>query len=262
MKDIITMWRNTRMVVLTAVVAAVYAAILIPFKIAIPLVPGFTEVRPASVIPIVCSLMFGPAAAWGAAFGNLIGDFFGTLSLGSIFGFFGNFLYGLIPYKLWQVLTRSESTFDSGFKNIAALSGRYFLVVLISCIACGIFIGWGLHLLGLLPFSILGNIIVINNFIAAIVLGPILLPGLHRIVKPLGLIYTDVMEEKEASRYAIIGGVLVIVGALGALILGNLIAVGVYELPFLNPAVVSGQIGLGLALLPFIALIIIGCAII
>ncbi len=271
MKDVITMWRNTRMVVLTAVIAAVYAAVLIPFKIALPIVPGFTEIRPANVIPIICSLMFGPAAAWGAAFGNLIGDFFGTLTLGSIFGFFGNFLYGLIPYKLWQALTKSEPKFEAGFKKNSALSGRYFLIVLISCAACGTFIGWGAHLLGLLPFPILGNIIVINNFLAAIVLGPILLPGLYRIVKPLGLIYTDVMYaepsqesevEKQVSRYSIIGGVLVIVGALGALILGNLIAVGVYELPFLQPGEVSGQAGLGLALLPFIVLIIIGCFII
>jgi len=261
MKDIITMWRNTRMVVLTAVVAAVYAAILIPFKVAIPIVPGFTEVRPASVIPIVCSLMFGPAAAWGAAFGNLIGDFFGTLTLGSIFGFFGNFLYGLVPYKLWQALTRSR-TFEPGTKNIAALSGLYFIIVLIACITCGDFIGWGAHILGLLPFSILGNIIAINNFLAAIVLGPILLIALYQIVKQLGLIHTDIMEEQGVSRYAIIGGVLVIVGALGALVLGNLIAVGVYEMPFLNPAAVSGQVGLGLSLLPFIILIIIGCAII
>ena len=101
-----------------------------------------------------------------------------------------------------------------------------------------------------------------------------LLPGLYRIVKPLGLIYTDVMYEepsqeseveKQVSRYSIIGGVLVIVGALGALILGNLIAVGAYDLSFLNPGeqiLVNGQAGLGLAILPFIILIIIGCFII
>jgi len=42
MRDIFVMWRNTRMVVLVALSAAIYAAILIPFKI-IPIVPGFTE---------------------------------------------------------------------------------------------------------------------------------------------------------------------------------------------------------------------------
>src|SRR4030066_2341385 len=95
------MWRHTKMVVLVALTAAVYAAILIPLK-GIPLVPGFTEIRPANVVPVVFSLLFGPAGAWGAAFGNLIGDFFGTLGLGSIFGFWGNFLAAYLPYKVWQ----------------------------------------------------------------------------------------------------------------------------------------------------------------
>ena len=72
------MWSDTRMVVLTAVTAAVYAAVLIPFKM-IPLIPGTTELRPANSLPVVFSLLFGSAGAWGCAMGNLIGDTFGTL---------------------------------------------------------------------------------------------------------------------------------------------------------------------------------------
>jgi len=72
-RELVTMWRHTKMVVLVALTAAVYAAILIPFK-GIPLIPGITEVRPANVVPVVFSLLFGPAAAWGSAIGNLIGD--------------------------------------------------------------------------------------------------------------------------------------------------------------------------------------------
>ena len=107
MKDLGRMWSNTRMVVLTAVAAAVYAAVLIPFK-AIPIVPGLTEIRPAAALPPVCSILFGPAGAWGAAFGNLIGDFFGMLGIGSLFGFVGNFLYGYIPYRAWRALSDQE----------------------------------------------------------------------------------------------------------------------------------------------------------
>ena len=70
------MWRNTRMVVLCAISAALYAAVLVPFKV-VPLIPGVTELRPANAIPVVCSFLFGPAAAWGSAIGNMIGDFFG-----------------------------------------------------------------------------------------------------------------------------------------------------------------------------------------
>ncbi|MBM3476735.1 MAG: QueT transporter family protein, partial [Armatimonadetes bacterium] len=85
MRDVLAVWRNTRAIVLVALSAGVYAAVLIPFK-AIPLIPGITEIRPANAIPPVLSLLFGPAAAWGCAIGNLIGDFFGSIGPGSAFG--------------------------------------------------------------------------------------------------------------------------------------------------------------------------------
>ena len=66
MREAVAMWRNTRLVVLTAVSASLYAAILIPFKV-LPLIPGVTELRPANAVPVVCSFLFGPAGAWGAA---------------------------------------------------------------------------------------------------------------------------------------------------------------------------------------------------
>jgi energy-coupling factor transport system substrate-specific component len=100
MREVVTMWSNTRMVILTALTAALYAALLIPFK-PIPIIPGFTEIRPAVAVPLVFGYLFGPAGAWGSGLGNVIGDFFGgTLSLGSLFGFAGNFLFALTPYKL------------------------------------------------------------------------------------------------------------------------------------------------------------------
>src|SRR5438445_723265 len=86
---LLEVWRDTRQLVLAAQVAAIYAAVLIPFKVGIPIIPGFVELRPANAIPVVASLLFGPAAAWGAAFGNLIGDLFGTLGPGSLFGLLG-----------------------------------------------------------------------------------------------------------------------------------------------------------------------------
>ena len=73
MREVVTMWKYTKMVVLTALTASVFAAVLIPMK-GIPIIPGSTELRPAAVIPVVFGILFGPAGAWGSAFGNLIGD--------------------------------------------------------------------------------------------------------------------------------------------------------------------------------------------
>ena len=98
MRELGAMWRNTRMVVLCAISAALYAAVLVPFKV-VPLIPGVTELRPANAIPIVCSFLFGPAAGWGSAIGNMIGDFFGGVGPGDIFGFFANLAVRLHPLQ-------------------------------------------------------------------------------------------------------------------------------------------------------------------
>src|SRR5215467_10249494 len=107
MRDVVDMWSNTRMVVLTAISASMYAAILIPFKV-VPVIPGVTEFRPANAVPVLCSFLFGPAGAWGSAIGNVIGDFFGGIGPGDLFGFAGNFLFGLIPYKAWRALSDED----------------------------------------------------------------------------------------------------------------------------------------------------------
>ena len=308
MKELIAMWRNTRMIVLTAVIAAVYAAVLVPFKVALPLIPGFTEVRPANVIPIVCSLMFGPAAAWGSAIGNTIGDALGgTFGPGTFFGFIGNFFFGFIPYRMWRALGKGEpvaesrrSTAISAAAGLAAgaaivlyytllaesspwlivavaiaafvsiflvlrfLSIRYFLIIFSASAACGLFIGWGVHILGLVPFPALGNIIVINNLAASAVLGPILLPALYPAVKRMGLIYTDIMEESEFSRSRSWGGGLMIIAVALGLIVGNWITIGGYDLSALGAGfgqTVVGQGGLGLGLAPFLILILVAAAV-
>jgi len=94
MREVVSMWKNTRMIILVALSAAIYGAGLIAFKGGIVLIPGITEVRPANVFPVIFGLMFGPAGAWGSGIGNAIGDIFGgTLGPGSIFGFFGNFYF-------------------------------------------------------------------------------------------------------------------------------------------------------------------------
>jgi len=95
----------------------------------------------------VFSILFGPAAAWGSAFGNLIGDFFGTLGLGSIFGFVGNFFYGLVAYKLCGKMGPLSSK-----EPMEARNGRqiveYLLLAFLASAACAAVIAWGVDLFG------------------------------------------------------------------------------------------------------------------
>jgi energy-coupling factor transport system substrate-specific component len=249
MKEVLTMWRHTQMVVLVALSAAIYAAVLIPFK-GFPLVPGYIELRPANAFPIVFGLLFGPAGAWGAAIGNLIGDFFGTLSLGSIGGFVGNFFLALLPYKMWSVFFRRdenmEENVDSGKKF-----GVFILLVLLASAVCAVIIAYGIDLLGFFPFVAFFALIFFNNAVMGGVLGPILLLALYPRVKRWGLLWTEIVEPEDASssRLKRTGAILVWVGAIGAVAVGLILGLG-QQAPV--------NVGIGIGLIPFFLLILVG----
>lgn len=223
MKEVFSMWKHTKMVVLVALCAGLYAALLIPFK-AIVLIPGITEVRPASALPIVFGLLFGPAGAWGAAIGNLIGDFFGSLGPGSFFGFFGNFLFAYVPYKLWQTFKMGEPKLDGGKKVI-----MYVITAILGSVACAVFIGWGLEVLNMVPFAALGSIITVNNSIPSIVLGLPLMLLLYPRIKKWDLLWTDILEESEIPKGGAtsrIGAYIMIIATLFGLVGGLVVALG------------------------------------
>jgi energy-coupling factor transport system substrate-specific component len=256
MKETFTMWRHTQMVVLVALSAAIYAAVLIPFK-GFPIIPGYIELRPANAFPIAFGLFFGPAGAWGAAIGNTIGDFVGgTLSVASIGGFVGNFFLALLPYKMWSVFFRHdenmEENVDSGKKF-----GVFILLVLLASAVCALIIAWWADLLGLFPFYLFFITIFFNNAIMAGVLGPILLLALYPRVKRWGLLWTEIMEPEEVSfsRLKRTGAILVGVGAIGAGVVGLILS----PPPIMGFAKgTPGTLGVSLGLIPFLIAILVG----
>jgi energy-coupling factor transport system substrate-specific component len=201
MKAVFTMWRNTRMIILTAVCAAIYSAALLAFKTAIPLIPGITEIRVGNIFPMPFGLMFGPAGAWGSAIGNLIGDIFGgTLGPSSLAGFVGNFLVGYLPYTLWTTL------FPFGQKAITwnpKAWGNwvtYVLIALVSSTACAVVISVFVDFLGLVPYKVLVKIISLNNFVASLI-GVFLLTAVFTLVKDqLHLFWVEVMDQPDQGK--------------------------------------------------------------
>ena len=230
------MWRNTRMVVLSVLSAALYAAVLVPVKV-VPLIPGVTELRPGNAIPVVCSMLFGPAAAWGAAIGNMIGDFFGGVGPGDIFGFFGNIAYGYIPYKLWNMLAAED---ESPVHLTPTTVAKYLVACLAASVLCADLVGWGDNMLGLRPFWMLGNVIVFNNMVSAIVLSPLILVAVYPRVRAGHLLYRDVMPEiqEHTKPVRLVGVVMLIVGETGAWIAGNLISTAYWTPHFLPIALI------------------------
>lgn len=181
------------MVALVAFVAVFYVIVLLPFK-GLTIVPGIASVRPAGVLPVVFSLLFGPAAAWGAMFGNAVGDLLGgTWTVASYFGALGNFLFGLVGYRLWGNLGPLSS---GGVPDMATGEqfSEYLVVVVVSSALTAATISWGVEVLGLLPFSVLGTSIALNNLVAGVVLGPPLLYVSYPLAERKGLLYTQVMD--------------------------------------------------------------------
>jgi energy-coupling factor transport system substrate-specific component len=259
MSELRSMWSNTRMVVLSAICAALYAAVLVPFKV-VPLIPGVTELRPANAIPVVCSFMFGPAAAWGAGIGNMIGDFFGGVGPADIFGFFANVAYGYIPYKVWQVMAQGEQPVIRSPLTAA----KFVIACLLASTFCADIVGWGENLLALRPFLMLGNAIVFNNMLAAILLAPFLLAAIYPRVKAGHLLYEDVMPEHQVlpPKTAWFGLALLTVGVFGAWLTGNLISTG-YWTPHALPASMTQppyDRAIAIVVTPLVALATLGLA--
>ncbi len=258
MRELLDMWKSTKMVVLTAVCAACYVAVLLPFKIAV-IVPGLTEVRPGAAVPVLMSFLFGPAAAWGSAIGNVVGDILGGMfGPGSIPGAIGNFLYGYFPYALWRAL-RGHARPGDGGRSDWLLVGA---VLVASCFAIASMIGFGVDLLGLAPFAALGNIILVNNLLGSLALALPLIALLYPRVERAGLVWHDVMDLPPPAGKKRIGAILALAGAVGALVVGNAIAFGALDASFgaAGFAGVKGTAALGAGMAPFLVLMFIGGA--
>ena len=196
MREVLTMWRDIRMVSLTFVIAAIYLAGLIPSK-GLVIVPGFTEVRPGSALPVAFGLMFGPAAAWGSAIGNLLGDAFGgTLSMASAYGFVGNFFMGFVGYKLWGNLGPLSSGEEPTMQSARSVL-EYLLIAFVAAVGTASIIAWGLDTLGVFPFSVFATIIAVNNFLAAASIGLPLLYLLYGRASDVGVTYAVVMDSED-----------------------------------------------------------------
>lgn len=253
------MWDNTRLVVFAAICASLYAAILIPFKV-FPIIPGVTELRPANAVPVICSFLFGPAAAWGAAIGNVIGDFFGGIGPGDLFGFFGNFLYGLAPYKIWELISC-----DQPVPKTPLAWARFTFTIFLASGLCALFIGWGLNLLGFIPFSVLGNIILFNNFVSSMLFAPVLLSVIYPRVARGRLLYHHLQERRQTKPRSVrlLGLGLLTCATISGLIAGNLLASGRWSPSLfvnLGWTTQTKAVEVGLGLLPFVILACLGLA--
>lgn len=257
------MWKYGTMVALTVLCAGIYMLFLLPSK-AIPIIPGITEIRLATLFPVIFGLLFGPAGAWGSAIGNLGGDFFGTLSVGSIFGFIGNFLYAFIPYKLWYHIKPKHGEDRIPTINSPWKLAQFGIISFIASAACAVIIAWGLDVLKLASFTTLSIIITLNNAVITLLFGPILLPLAYSIAKKNKLLWTDIMHMKDISKPSTdkLHPLFITVGSIGGLVSGLVTGYLLADQTILSHKIstISGEGSLAVALivLPFLIVLCYG----
>ncbi len=219
------------MVVLTSLCAALYAAVLIPFK-GFTIIPGVTEFRPACVLPSIFGIFFGPAGAWGTAIGNFIGDLLGgTFGINCIFGFIGNFLLAFIPYKIWNKFIVLDIRDDNLFKlNNVKKVATYIIGTILGAMACAMSIGWGQEIFNILPFVPITSIIMVNDILPPIILGPFILNILFPRIKKGQLLWTNIMDIdlKPWSVKSAVGAGIMSFGIVGGCMLGLYIGLTKY----------------------------------
>ncbi|MDQ4105948.1 MAG: hypothetical protein M3157_02075 [Actinomycetota bacterium] len=192
-------------------------------------------------------------------------------------------LNGLIPHFLrgrmeGEVLVRGRSTREGRVGEFARDVGLVFeptvntgkklavfvAIVILASAVRAVWIAWFNDLIGFVPFAALGSIVTVNNAIAGLVLGPVLLLVLYPRIKRWGLLWTEIMRPDEVpeARLQTVGNVLVWIGGIGALVVGLILGLGLYGQGLaagFSPEG-AGEVGgfaIGLGLLPFLALIVI-----
>jgi energy-coupling factor transport system substrate-specific component len=126
------------------------------------------------------------------------------------------------------------------------------MAVLLGAWACALTVGFGVEAFKLLPFSIIALAVFANNAVVALVLAPFLLKLLEPRVSRWDLYWTEQMdpEDRPAGAAPGLGLALAWLGAGGGFLGGLTLALGLVAVPGLS---------LTAALLPFLAMLLLGC---
>lgn len=104
-------------IILTLILLLVFLIVAIPFKV-MSVIPGFTDIRPVSLLQPVYGVFFGIPGCIAFAVGNLIGDIVSdSLRWSSIAGFAANFAAPFLFYIFWSKISKEPFSLRTG-KNL------------------------------------------------------------------------------------------------------------------------------------------------
>jgi energy-coupling factor transport system substrate-specific component len=142
---------------------------------------------------------------------------------------------------------------------------RFVFAVFVASALCALVIGWGLSLLGFVPFFILSNIVLFNNFVSSMIFAPLLLVVIYPRVAKGRLLYHNFIDPqpKHSRPVRYTGLILLTVATVSGLVVGNLLATGKWTpelFTTLGWVTETKATEVGVGLLPFIALACLGLA--
>jgi len=190
MHELLSVWTNKKGLKLIVAHALVYALLLIPFNQLQWVVAGI-PVRPAAAIPVVCGILFGPAAAWGLGIGNIAGDLFGSWSLMSIVGFFINMAYPYLAYVLWHVLVKTREVRPDPYM----IFSFWFVTIVVTFLSMVLLAGAGILFFGR-PFESKFIGYFTNSILLAMLAGTLLFYALYGWAVRRDLVYGKKWDEK------------------------------------------------------------------
>ncbi|MBP3877068.1 MAG: hypothetical protein J6E44_03825, partial [Lachnospiraceae bacterium] len=127
---------------------------------------GYTEIRPENFIPVTAGILFGPVAALACGIGNVLQDLPFDFGNTIILGFFANFLAAYLPYKLWRAAAGNTLNAHSAKRLLI-----YIWAALLSSLATGAFLSYGLEIFFGSWYETLGLGIFYNNFLFSLMFG-------------------------------------------------------------------------------------------
>jgi hypothetical protein len=159
---------------------------------------------------------------------------------------------------VWSVVAARHSPVEGTW----TARGAYFFSCLVASVLCADFIGFGDNVLAIRLFYLLGNVVILNNMISALVLSPFILRAVYPRVERGRVLYKDVMPElQNAPRSQSLAGLaMLLIGTAGAWLSGNAISLG-YWTPRFLPAWMNGapyDKAIGLITGPFLLVAIVG----
>jgi len=172
-------------------------------------------IRP-SALPPVFGLILGPFAVLGCAIGNLLADIVsGHSLLMSILGFIAQFVYGILPYLIWNSVDelRRRTPRPVRLNNVSNVI-RYIMIILLNAVTVTVFLGSIMQSLGISGFiSTATLMLLLNNFVFCIILGI-----------PIIIVFSN--RELTISRISLsINERLVLIFLLAGIVSGGLVGV-------------------------------------